>query len=397
MKRIIGVTILALALAYPAGADTIKKEFDIASGKRLSLDLDTGGDIYIAGWDKEKVEVKIHIFGADPDDYDIDFDAGSSAVRITSDLRGRWHNRGKRGGEFEYDIKVPRIFDIEIETMGGEVNIVDVEGEIEGTTMGGNLDFRDIKGNIEFETMGGEIRVEKVSGLLDLETMGGGIIVTDSKADGRVSTMGGTILIEDVDGNLRGSTMGGNVTYRNVTGQGGGDMAPDEVRVSSMGGSISIDEAPRGATLETKGGGITVRSAKEFVKAETMGGNIRIYEIDGWVDAATMGGDVIVNMIGDPDKGRRDVEISSMGGDIELTVPDGLSMDVDIEIAYTKDSDQDYDIKGDFNIKKKRTDRWDGRWGSKKKYIYGTGRVAGGKHKIRISTINGDVYIKKGN
>jgi DUF4097 and DUF4098 domain-containing protein YvlB len=163
-----------------------------------------------------------------------------------------------------------------------------------------------------------------------------------------------------------------------------------------MGGSIEVDEAPGGANLDTKGGSIEVNRAAQFVKAETMGGSITIREIDGWVDASTMGGSVEVHMVGDPDKGRRDVFISSKGGDIELVVPSGLSMDFDIELAYTRDSDRDYDIYSDFDLKKEKTKSWESRWGSKRKFIYGTGQHEDGKNKIKIATINGDIYIKEG-
>ena len=397
MKRMIIIVATALALQNFSYADTIEKEFDIGMGKKLSLDLKTGGAVYIAGWDKDKALVKVHVFGIDEDEYVLVFEAGASELRITSDYEGKWGRRNRRGGDFEFDIRVPAKFDIDIETMGREIAIADVEGIIAGKTMGGDLDFRNIRGDIDFETMGGEIRVEKPTGVLNLETKGGDITVVDSKADGKVTTFGGKILIENVEGNLKGSTMGGNVTYDNVTGQSSGGGRDEEVRVSSMGGEINIDEAPKGATLETMGGEITVRSAKEFVKAETMGGDIRIDEIDGWVDVSTMGGDVIVNMVGDPNKGRRDVTISSLAGDIELTVPDGLSMDFDIEIAYTRNSREDYEIISDFDIKQEKTDRWESRWGDKKKYIYGAGQVGDGKNRIKIRTINGDVYIKKAN
>ena len=396
MKKIILIAVAILSLASMAFAGTIEKEFDIAKGKKLTLDLDTGGAVYISGWDKDKVGVKVHVFGVDESEYEINFDAGSSAVTINSDYKGWLKKKGRHGGNFEFDIKVPGIFDIDIETMGGEVSIADIEGKITGKTMGGTLDFKNIKGDVDFETMGGEIRVEKATGVLNLETKGGDITVVDSKADGKVTTYGGKIQIENVEGNLKGSTMGGDVTYDNVSGQSSGGGTNEEVRVSSMGGEINIDEAPKGATLETMGGEITVKSAKEFVKAETMGGDIRIDEIDGWVDVSTMGGNVVVNMVGDPNKGRRDVDISSLGGDIELTVPEGLSMDFDIEIAFTKDSHEDCDIISDFDIKRERTDKWEGRWGDKKKYIYGTGEVGGGKNRIKIRTINGDVHIKKG-
>jgi DUF4097 and DUF4098 domain-containing protein YvlB len=395
MKRVLMVMVLVPAIAGIGGAETIKKDFDIGMGQKLELDLETGGGIYISGWDKEKVAVTVHVFGVDKDDYDLDFDARSSVIRIRSDYRRRW---GRHDGDFEFDIKVPERFDIEVESSGGTVHIADVEGEISGGTAGGSLDFTNVNGNIDFRTMGGEIRASEIKGHLRLETMGGGITVTDSEADGKISTMGGNILIEHVKGNLKGSTMGGNVIYRDVTGRSDSseDSSGEEVRISTMGGDIKVDEAPGGADLDTKGGDIMVRTAHKFVKAKTLGGDIEIDEIDGWISARTLGGDVTVNMTGDPDQGRRDVEISSLGGEIRLTVPPDLSMQFDIELAITKDARRDYEIISDFDMKQERTRDWDRSHGSKRKYIYGTGSVAGGKNKIEISTINGNIYIKKG-
>jgi DUF4097 and DUF4098 domain-containing protein YvlB len=398
MKRILLTTILALAmLGMTAYGQTIRKEFDLAMGGKLEMDLDTGGDVYISGWDKDKLAVKVHISGVDEDEYKIDFDKRSSGLEIRTDYRGRWE---RHDGEFEFDLKVPRKFDLEIDTKAGAVHVADVDGRVDGKTMGGGLDFRNINGDIEFTTMGGEIEVSGTKGYLRLKTMGGGITVTDSEADGKVSTMGGSILIENVKGDLKGSTMGGNVIYRNAGGRSerSEGSSSDDLRVSTMGGDINVDEAPNGADVNTLGGSITVHSAKDYVKAETLGGDITVDEIDGWVSASTLGGNVTVNMTGDPKKGRRDVTISSLGGDITLTVPADLSMEFDIEIAYTKDSDRDYRIISDFDIKQKKTSEWEGSFwrGNRQKHIYGTGSVEGGRNRIKISTINGDVYIRKG-
>jgi hypothetical protein len=88
-----------------------------------------------------------------------------------------------------------------------------------------------------------------------------------------------------------------------------------------------------------------------------------------------------------------------MGGDITLNVPAGLSMDVDIVLAYTDRSWHDgkgYVIDSDFDLREERTKEWDRREGTPRKYVYGTGSINGGKNKIRIETVNGNVYLKKG-
>jgi len=381
-------------LASTASADDIiKREFEISKGGRLVLETEIGGDIYVKGSDENAVVVKAEIIRMDESDYDMDFDQDSGTLSITVEKKGRWWKRDR--GEIDFSIKIPNEFDIEIKTAAGPVVVEDVKGDVSGKTNGGSLDFYGIDGDIDFRTMGGSIEAKKINGNLNLKTMGGSVTVSDSKADGKVSTMGGSILIEDVDGDLDGSTMGGSVTYRNVTGRSSTSQQ-DPLVISTMGGSIEVDGAPGGASLETKGGSIEVNRAGNFVDAETMGGSITIREVDGWVDASTKGGSVEVRMIGDPDKGKRDVFLSSNGGDIDLTVPPGLSMDFDIELAYTRDSDRDYDIYSDFDIKKKRTEDWEGYWGSKRKFIYGSGRHEDGKNKIKITTVNGDIYIRKG-
>jgi DUF4097 and DUF4098 domain-containing protein YvlB len=168
-----------------------------------------------------------------------------------------------------------------------------------------------------------------------------------------------------------------------------------EVNIKTMGGDINVDDAPEGTDVHTMGGDIHITKAAQFARAKTMGGDIEIEAIDGRVDVTTMGGDVNITMIGEPENGDRSVNIESMGGDITLTVPAKLSMDIDITLAYTEDRDNDYKIVSDFTMKQEETKEWEHNHGSARKYIYGTGTISGGKHKVRIKTVNGNVYLKK--
>jgi DUF4097 and DUF4098 domain-containing protein YvlB len=143
------------------------------------------------------------------------------------------------------------------------------------------------------------------------------------------------------------------------------------------------------------GGAIAIGRAGRFVKAPTMGGDITVDEIDGWIDATTMGGDIEVKMVGDPDSGDRHVELSSMGGDIELTVPAGLSMDFDIELTYTRRASDRYRILSDFTVDVEEDADWDNDNGEARRTIYGTGSVNGGRNRVKIRTINGNITIKQ--
>jgi len=188
--------------------------------------------------------------------------------------------------------------------------------------------------------------------------------------------------------------MGGNVVYNNVKSRDG-KSASKETRISTMGGDINVSEALNGADLHTMGGQIRIRSARQFVKAKTMGGEIKIDSIDGWVEATTMGGDIEVSITGNPEQGDRHVSLSSTGGDVTLTVPDGLSMDIHIELGLSKDQGDKYKIYSDFDVKQSVGDKLEGMNHTFKKVITATGTTKDGKHKIKIKTIDGNIYLKK--
>jgi DUF4097 and DUF4098 domain-containing protein YvlB len=417
MKRVLtGLAILIIAALYQPQAlfaapdQTIEKTFPASPGGKLELKLDTGGDIAITGWGERQIAITADVGGRDADEVELSFDPASNGLTIRSTCH-KW--RGCNASA-HFTIKVPERYDVDFDSKGGGVRIEGVEGTMSGKTMGGALTFIRIKGEIHAETMGGEVTVE------------------DSDADGNVSTMGGEVAMRNVKGNIKGSTMGGKVTYDNVTGRSaagsenkeamtvstmGGDIAitgasenvraktmggdvqvgkAKEVNVSTMGGDINVDEAPLGAAVSTMGGDIKIHSAGEYVKASTMGGDITVDAVDGGIKASTMGGDVVVTMVGDPAKGKRDVDLSSMGGDITLTVPAGLSMKFDIDLEFTKNAKKHPQIVSDFPMKIEETPEWRGHWGKESKHIYGTGTVGGGDNVIKIKTINSNIYIKKG-
>ena len=370
MKQILGILFLILGVACLLAGQDLKREFKMENGKTVEIDLNTGGSIEIRGWDKQLVSVSARSHGSNIEEYKFDFDESSSGVRINvSDYDG--------DGDSDIDIKVyvPEKCNLELETMGGDMTVDNVEGTIEGKTMGGELDLSNLKGIVELTTMGGDIRLE------------------NSELDGEVKTMGGEVTFQDVIGDVKGSTMGGDVTYRGAKkGSGKGK----EVRISTMGGEITVDSAPGGANVSTMGGDIEIRSAGVFVKAKTMGGDITVAQLDGGIKASTMGGDMEVNMTGDPKQGDRSVDLSSKGGEITLTLPEDLSIDFNIKLTYTKREDQKFEIRCDFPIKIEESEDWDYSQGSARKYITGTGKTGDGKNRVRVETTNGDIIIRKG-
>jgi DUF4097 and DUF4098 domain-containing protein YvlB len=204
--------------------------------------------------------------------------------------------------------------------------------------------------------------------------------------------MGGNITLRSVAGNVEVSTMGGNVILDNVA-QRGGYTIDKMVEVSTMGGDISVANAPHGAKIQTQGGNIVVKKSGELIDARTMGGNISAGEHSGRINAHTMGGNVSAIII--PGSADQSVDIGSMGGRIELTLPSEYSGVFDLEIAYTRKSPKKYEITSDFPVRLEETPEWDSGRGDARKYIRGSGTVGSGANKVKVRTINGDIAIKK--
>jgi len=190
-------------------------------------------------------------------------------------------------------------------------------------------------------------------------------------------------------------------------------MHASVVSIHKMGGGIDVAAAPDGADLSTMGGDIHVGSAGAFAKAKTMGGDITIEHAAGAVDASTMGGKINIGQAGGAIKAstmagdvtahltgssgsRRDISLSSMSGAMLLTVPKDYGMDVQIKLAYTKNSEGKYRVIQHLGLSERQTTEWDTQGGgTPRKYIYVTGKVGNGQNTVKIDTINGDIVLKQ--
>lgn len=387
IKRNIRVFALAFAIVcFAAGSavceDERSEDFPVSPGQKIEFDIECGGSVTIEGWDQNTARVTYYERHGNLEYFDVKIEKIRDGLKVTAELDERLNR-----SSLHFDVRVPRKFDVEFHTMGGGLELTNLEGTFEGRTMGGSLELENVKGEVQLKTMGGEIRV------------------VDSEVDGKIHTMGGPVLVENVVGDLEASSNGGNVRYKNVRTRRGETRAPRHLRperitertvlISSMGGGVDVDEAPEGASIYTGGGEIHVRNADQYVEAKTGGGDIDVHIVSGKVEAWTGAGDV--DVVVDKDSGEKEggVTVFTGLGDITLRLPSDYSMKLDLDIAYTRNSSQDYRIISDWDFEEERTEEWEYSNGSPKKHIYGTGSISGGRHTIKIRTTNGDIRIKK--
>jgi len=373
MKKIVLLVIIVFLIVLPLlPSNEIEKKIPVSPGEELTVNLKSGGSIAVMGRDADLVMVRAKMKKNNLKDWNFDILKTSSGVEVVSRFLGPKINFFAPILEIEVPIK----FDLKLKTLGGDIKVEMVEGDLSGRTMGGNLTLLKLKGQVNMKTMGGQITLK------------------DSQVDGKVKSYGGRVIIENVTGDVKGSSLSGNVIYKNLNPSESGE-GEKVVHISTMGGGINVSEAPYGANVHTMNGNIHLLSVKKFVKAKTLNGDILLDSAEGQIKAVTLNGKIrtYVPVVLGP--GEQDMEFNAVNGEIYLEVPGGLSMDLEVELVYTRNSVGKYSITSDFELKKTESEEWNCSRGTPRKSIFGKAVFSGGKNKIKIKAIKGNIIIKK--
>ena len=237
----------------PSTAAGVVTKVHVKSGDKLILDADEG-DIHISGTDGQEMTVHIYQKGSEEyiSKYRVSFDQAGDIVTI----RGRherkfFHFFDDISYGVRYEIQLPKDFNLNIQTSGGDLHVETVNGTIRGETSGGDVDGENLDGKVSLSTSGGNMKLYHSRGDIVLETSGGDIACDDVIGTMHVETSGGNIKFTKADGELHGTTSGGNI----------------RVELASN----------KGVDLSTSGGNVVVSLPKSIaanVNAETTGGEV---------------------------------------------------------------------------------------------------------------------------
>jgi Toastrack DUF4097 len=259
-------TVLALLalVAGPAGADEIKRSFDVGATGKLEIDSDVGS-ITIRTHSANRVEITVERLTRDSEDLKVDFRQDGPNVVVSGDLPS---HSGRGNYRVRFDAVVPRGFDVDLNTAGGAIAIKELDGEVRAQTAGGSLSFGQMGGPVWGRTAGGSISLQDSRGDADLRTAGGSVDIGDVRGEVRVKTSGGSIQIGRVEGRVDADTSGGSIRVREAVGA---------VHASTSGGSIRayISSQPTGdSELQTSGGTVSVELADGVgLDVDANGGN----------------------------------------------------------------------------------------------------------------------------
>ena len=193
-----------------------------------------------------------------------------------------------------YEIHVPRRFNISVHTLGGNIELQDIEGRVDLFTEGGNITagrvdpgnsplpaVQEQPGRIaaKLTTMGGHIAIGDVAGTLRASTSGGHITAGNIGGDAILHTGGGQIRTGRISGVGTLDTGGGNITAWLNDGSGLGAAVAENSADKNTQKEAEKDLGKNGKTART------VRAASQFVSSE---GDVVVYlprEIAASIDA----------------------------------------------------------------------------------------------------------------
>lgn len=288
------LALVCFVVAFAAAGDRkFEKKFTVAPGETFTLNTDVGS-IAIVGTAANEVAIEAQIRGRgrDVDEFEIIANQVEKGVEVKG--RGRssgWWFWNTNDLEVRFTVRVPREYNIRLNTSGGDVGIATIKGRVQGETSGGNIDVKDVEGEVDMGTSGGNIRSEKITGNVRMETSGGDIVLTTINGDVEAGTSGGNIRISDVDGKVRAETSGGDVMVRVKNGNkgvyaetSGGDIEimmdkniAATIDASTSGGEVSCDLpiTMSGRIDESRIRG-SVNGGGNPIHAHTSGGDVRI-------------------------------------------------------------------------------------------------------------------------
>lgn len=257
--KVISTTVLVglLSCLPPAQAadKTFDRTFTVASGGHLDVRMDVGS-IAVTGGDSTQVVVRIKASGSERELEDLSFAADQSGADVTvtakRDSASKWLSWWFTDVHVNVTIEVPREYNLDLHTSGGDIKVRHLTGTASGRTSGGRISLEDVKGAVNMRTSGGSVALNSVSGPVE------------------VQTSGGQINASQIEGGLRAHTSGGSIRFERISGP---------IEAHSSGGSINIELVGenQGIVARTSGGSITLRlpaSVSGTLNASTSGGSV---------------------------------------------------------------------------------------------------------------------------
>jgi hypothetical protein len=274
------------------------------------------------------------------------------------------------------EVNVPRNFNLDVSTGGGNIEAEDIIGTATLGTSGGNIVMANVGGAARLSTDGGHITVKNVAGALAASTGGGHITTGTIAGNAILHTDGGHIRVASVEGVAHVSTGGGNVSV---------EHSGSELVAETNGGQIEVGETAGLVQAKTGGGGIRVVRVSGPTNLETSGGSIYLTEVDSPVKASTGAGAITAWFV-TAGKMPGQCELQSGEGDIVVYIPRQLPVTIDAQVQSGDEHHVIFDPAFPVKISREAAANGD-------EWIRTEGALNGGGEVIRLRTVAGNIHV----
>lgn len=349
-------------------------------GQRLRLDLDLG-NVIIKTTNTGKIDynVRLEVNSAEKDAHRLLRNFAVSAHETPDGVyfRGRTFAHQSSGRLWvTVELNIPRNYNVDVVTGGGNIESQDVNGRVSLITSGGSIVAGNIGGTAHLETAGGHLTVKDVAGDLFAVSGGGHITTGAISGSANLHTNGGHIHAQSIHGPAHLSTGGGNISVQH---------SDSELVAETVGGQIEVGETSGLVKAKNGGGSIHVVRVSGPTNLETSGGSIYLTEVDSAVRASTSTGGITAWFV-TPAKQPTQCELQSSGGDIVVYIPRELPVTIDAQVQSGDEHQLSFDPA--FNTTFRHNDSQHG--GAS---VSAQGSLNGGGEVIHLRTIDGTIRV----
>jgi len=231
--------LMAAAMAVTIQPATTDTTLAVRPNGLLELENYNGGRIVIRSWDRNEMRLRAR-HGAR-----VTIEITRDGSQISVDPEGR---RGLPG-PVDFDITLPRRFNINIDAMTSEIDIADVEGDIDAENVNGNILVAGVTGRVSASSVEGTITFRDTRGDVSAETVNRNVEITGHVGDIDAEAVNGSIVLRGVRSTtVHAETVNGSVQYDGEFRSGG------NYDLSTHNGSISVtvpDGTNASVTIET--------------------------------------------------------------------------------------------------------------------------------------------------
>ena len=337
---------VALVGAFTVGAwayTEVEEGCDIEPGGGVLI-KNIAGSINVQAWDRDRVAVKARL-GPGVKRLDFNCTPRRTAIEVVVPRRFRRHI------ESHLEVFVPRLKDIEVDAVSGDVHVENVAGTLKLEAISGDVTVVGGAERIKAKAVSGDVTLNGDAKYFDVRATSGDVTIAGNADEVELETASGDI-------ELNGSF--------------------GAVKIEAISGDVDVAGPVSDLIVETVSGDISAGRVLKSAAAESVSGEVRLSAdrlTDG--DFATISGRI------DCDTGlaeQADLEIESASGAVALTLPQDLAATFSI-------SSFSGSIRNDFGPQAQRVDKHGP--GSELEFTLGDGAA-----QIDIETHSGSIRIR---